>query len=27
VLEKVARAHPEGGILKNIYNIWWKNVT
>ena len=22
VLEKVARAHPEGGILKNIYNIW-----
>lgn len=22
VLEKVARAHPEGGILKNIYHIW-----
>jgi hypothetical protein len=22
VLEKVANAHPEGGILKNIYHIW-----
>jgi hypothetical protein len=26
VLEKIVRVHPEGGILKNIYHIWWKNV-